>query len=199
MGLIPGWGRSSGGGCGNPLHCSCQGNPMDRGAWQATVHRVTKSGTQLKWLSTHVSEILINFHWMKVSIPLASGCHQHPYSCIGEAEILLKWGRNSSLLHTQREAVNLMWQIQNGIPGICIVMSFLVDSNASYNCHFETLGSGGSFQMGEHLEGLPSCLWVIPLGPDQFSDEHPSTSMPQWASLSLQSPLAIHLYIFLYV
>ena len=48
-----------------------------------------------------------------------------------------------------------MWQIQNGIPGICIVMSFLVDSNASYSCHFETLGSGGSFQMGEHLEGLP--------------------------------------------
>ena len=33
---------------GNPLQYSCLENPMDRGAWQATVHRVTKSQTQLK-------------------------------------------------------------------------------------------------------------------------------------------------------
>ena len=41
--LIPGLGRSSGGGHGNPLQYSCLGNPMDREAWQATVPRVTKS------------------------------------------------------------------------------------------------------------------------------------------------------------
>ena len=45
--LIPGSGRSSGGGHGNPLQCSCLENPMDRGAWQVTVHRVAKSQTQL--------------------------------------------------------------------------------------------------------------------------------------------------------
>ena len=45
MGSIPGWGRSSGGGNGNPLQYSCLENPMDRGAWQATVLRVTKSQT----------------------------------------------------------------------------------------------------------------------------------------------------------
>ena len=39
MGSIPGLGRSPGGGHGNPLQCSCLENPMDRGAWQATVHR----------------------------------------------------------------------------------------------------------------------------------------------------------------
>ena len=50
-GSIPGWGRSPGGGHGNPLPYSCLENPMDRGAWWATVHRVTKSQTQLKWLS----------------------------------------------------------------------------------------------------------------------------------------------------
>ena len=44
---IPGWGRSLGGGHGNPLQYSCLGNPMDRGAWQATVHRTTKSWTEL--------------------------------------------------------------------------------------------------------------------------------------------------------
>ena len=42
-GSIPGSGRSPGGGHGNPLEYSCLDNPMDRGAWQATVHGVTKS------------------------------------------------------------------------------------------------------------------------------------------------------------
>ena len=42
MGLIPGSGRSPGGGQGNPLQHSCLENPMDRGAWRATVHEVAK-------------------------------------------------------------------------------------------------------------------------------------------------------------
>ena len=42
VGSIPGWGRSPGGGHGNPLQYSCLENPMDRGAWCATVHRVAK-------------------------------------------------------------------------------------------------------------------------------------------------------------
>ena len=45
VGLIPGLGRSPGGGHGNPLQYSCLGNPMDRGAWQATVCGVAKSQT----------------------------------------------------------------------------------------------------------------------------------------------------------
>ena len=44
---IPGLGKSPGEGNGNPLQCSCLENPMDPGAWQATVHGVTKSQTQL--------------------------------------------------------------------------------------------------------------------------------------------------------
>ena len=40
--LIPGWGRSSGEGNGNPLQYSSLGNPIDRGAWRAAVHRVAK-------------------------------------------------------------------------------------------------------------------------------------------------------------
>ena len=43
--LIPGWGRSPGGGHVSPLQYSCLENPMDRGAWQATVHRVAQSWT----------------------------------------------------------------------------------------------------------------------------------------------------------
>ena len=44
---IPGLGRSPGEGNGNPLQYSCLENSMDRGAWRATVHGVTKSGTRL--------------------------------------------------------------------------------------------------------------------------------------------------------
>ena len=43
MGSIPRSGRSLGEGNGNPRQCSCLGNPMDRGAWWATVHRVPKT------------------------------------------------------------------------------------------------------------------------------------------------------------
>ena len=49
-GSIPGLGRSSGVGNGNPLQCSCLENSMDRGIWWATVHGVTQSQSQL---STH--------------------------------------------------------------------------------------------------------------------------------------------------
>ena len=42
-GLISGLGRSPGGGHGNPLQCSCLENPMYRGAWWTTVHKVAKS------------------------------------------------------------------------------------------------------------------------------------------------------------
>ena len=45
-GLIPGSGRSPGGGHGNPLQYCCLENPMDRGTWQASVHGVTKSWTR---------------------------------------------------------------------------------------------------------------------------------------------------------
>ena len=52
-GSIPGSRRGSAGGHGNPLQYSCLENPMVLGAWWATVHRVAKSQTQLKRLSTH--------------------------------------------------------------------------------------------------------------------------------------------------
>ena len=53
LGSILGLGRSPGGGYGNSLQYSCLENPMDRGAWQAMVHWVTKNQTWLKQLSMH--------------------------------------------------------------------------------------------------------------------------------------------------
>ena len=58
-GLIPGSGRSHGGGHVNPLQYTCLENPMDRGAWWATVHGFAQNLTQLKLLSMHT-------HFLKV-------------------------------------------------------------------------------------------------------------------------------------
>ena len=72
-GLIPGSGRSLGGGHNKPLQYSClEKNPRDSGAWGAKVHRVAKSQTRLKRLSTHAlrSELLLS---RQVPVPNISG------------------------------------------------------------------------------------------------------------------------------
>ena len=56
-GSIPGSNRSPGGGNGNPLQHSCLENSMDRGAWRATVHGVTKS-----W-ATNTFDFILNYWW----------------------------------------------------------------------------------------------------------------------------------------
>jgi len=58
-GLILGSSRFPAGGHGNPLQYSCLENPIDRGAWQATVHGVAQSWTRLKQLSTHTCRTTI--------------------------------------------------------------------------------------------------------------------------------------------
>ena len=67
-GWIPGWGRSLGGGLGNPLQYSCLENPMDKGAGWATVLGVAKSQTPLKPLSRQ-AQSKGSVWWL----PLASG------------------------------------------------------------------------------------------------------------------------------
>ena len=57
VGSIPGSGRSPGGGHGRSLQYSCLEVPKDRAAWWAKVHKVTKSQTQMKWLSTIIPSL----------------------------------------------------------------------------------------------------------------------------------------------
>ena len=55
VGSVSGSGRSPGGGNDNPLQYFCPENPMDRGGWQATVHKISKSWTRLSdWTYTHI-------------------------------------------------------------------------------------------------------------------------------------------------
>ena len=96
-GSIPGSGRSPGEENGNPLQYSCLENPVDRGAWQAAVHGVTKSWTQLKqltlththththtqmvfrvklldfWLDTEV-KVVVDYLWIIIQYDFGNAC-----------------------------------------------------------------------------------------------------------------------------
>ena len=64
-GSIPRLGRSPGEGNGNPLQYSCLKNPMDRGAWRATVHGVAKSRTPLRdFTHSHIPQILMDHTYL---------------------------------------------------------------------------------------------------------------------------------------
>ena len=70
MGSIPGSGRSPGEGNGNPLQYSCLESPMDRGAWRATVHGLTKESdmTERVTLRQNLESLVIN-HWAVIHLP----------------------------------------------------------------------------------------------------------------------------------
>ena len=69
--LISGSGKSPGGGHGNPLQYSCLENPMDRGAWWATVHGVVKSWPRLKQFRMQALGVL---EWVGRGILICLGC-----------------------------------------------------------------------------------------------------------------------------
>ena len=81
-GLIPGLGRSPGGG-DNPLQYSCLGNPIDRGAWWATVHGVSRSQTGLKdWVQACIFYVLGATYLLSAESKLQNwvrGFHQDVY------------------------------------------------------------------------------------------------------------------------
>ena len=72
---IPGWGRSPGGGHGNPLQYSCLENPMDREAQWPTVHRFAQTRTRLKRLGTHSARSAFNQAW-GMRLPRQSWSHR---------------------------------------------------------------------------------------------------------------------------
>ena len=75
-GSIPGSGRSPGEGNANALHPSCLEIPMDRGAWQATIHKVARVGHDLGTTSTIELNYSIRFPYNLSRMPLAYKAHQ---------------------------------------------------------------------------------------------------------------------------
>ena len=77
VGLIPGSGRNPGEGNGNPLQHSCLGNPMDRGAWRATIHRVTKESDTTEQLnSNHIQAQAVSWR-MKLCLAVSFPAHKN--------------------------------------------------------------------------------------------------------------------------
>ena len=80
VGSIPGLGRSAGERHGNPIWYSCLENSTDKGVWRATVHRVAKSWTRLKRLSTHAcTSFVIGFQtWASPALQVDSSLSEPP-------------------------------------------------------------------------------------------------------------------------
>ena len=105
-GSIPSSERSPRGGHGYPLHYSWLENPMDRGTWQATVPRVTKSWKQLKWLGMHAHgfcHILRSKETFNCYIPIRLGLKK-----VLQYQMLVKNMEQLELFYT------LLVRMQNG-------------------------------------------------------------------------------------
>ena len=117
---IPGLERSPGEGNGYPLQYSCLKNSMDRGAWQATVHGVTKESDMIEWL-THsgLGRQILN-HWTtwEESVPLfLDSFSSYPLSNPGPLAPLSEFILNPATLST---AINmsgpLLWTTASLLP-----------------------------------------------------------------------------------
>ena len=102
-GLVPGSGRSPGEGHGNPFQYSSLENPMDRGAWWATVHRVAQSRTQLK---INLARAFSGPHFVQ----LFDLCHLYPnHSLIIAVGIISNSERLSNLLLVSLAVSMYIW------------------------------------------------------------------------------------------
>ena len=114
VGLIPEFRQSLGGSHGNPLQYSCLENPMDRGAWWPTVHGITKSQTQLKWLSTQtlfaissVSSVYLSLLiFLPIILILACGSSSSAFCIMFSACNLNKQGDNIQPCYTPLPILN---------------------------------------------------------------------------------------------
>ena len=86
MGLIPRLGRSPGERHDNPLRYSYLENPMDRGAWWATVHRIAKRRTRLKQLSMHDSEMEAALSFPHLHLQTGESSHCIPLKPLNRQE-----------------------------------------------------------------------------------------------------------------
>ena len=104
---IPRWVRSPREGDGHPLQYSCLENPTDRGTWRATVHGVTKSQTQLKWLSMHAPWFPFNHSppdRLQASALLSTRKSWKFLSLAHRACLDIRWGT----MHREGPAINVV-------------------------------------------------------------------------------------------
>jgi len=109
MSSISGLRRSSGEGDGNPLQYSCLGNPMERGAWWATVHRVTKSRTWLSnWTTTNNNKTFHKYHHLKILTIFFKGSES---LSLGKEDFSLRFLK---LLYGFKVFIRYLWEAGEG-------------------------------------------------------------------------------------
>ena len=125
VGSIPGSGRFPGGGHGNPLQYSCLVNPMDRGAWWATVHRVAKSWTWLKRLTMHAYfYVFINMWIWRITNTMMYSINTRLQKLQLIMVLLVSWIRYSSTSFASRLENNV--QTKSFLFGhCCFVLGFV--------------------------------------------------------------------------
>ena len=105
LGSIPGWGRFPGEGNGNPLQYSCLENPMDGGAWWATVHRVARSQKRLSnFTSLQVRIPRLKSKFLPIFLSFVYSDFMRKLLSAAEFEIEYFWFSNSVML--SKEKVN---------------------------------------------------------------------------------------------
>ena len=107
VGSIPGSGRCPGGGRGNPLQCSCLENPMDRGAWRATVHRVTVTHDWSDLAHTCPCLSSARQHWLLLSACLSLPGLCPLICCFSSAETSYQWG----IRIISRLRISRLWRV----------------------------------------------------------------------------------------
>ena len=106
-GSVPGLGRSPGGGHGNRLQYSCLENPTVRGAWWATVRRITKSWTQLKRLNLHTQTDLKHLLMNITSVDIQMAFMTCDETCLTGWDSAVTWVNNSLLWYLMRRVDSL--------------------------------------------------------------------------------------------
>ena len=97
---IPGWGRTLGKGNGNTLQYSCLGNPMDRGAWWATVHGIAKSWTRLNDWTTALLGVKQGRHISTTLLMAGTTLKKLGYKTqVRGKQWILLWNRKPNSLH----------------------------------------------------------------------------------------------------
>ena len=136
----PWLGKIPGGGNGNPPQYSCLENPVNRGSWKVTVHRITKSQTPLKWLTMpHTSSLNFSFFvWISLSdfVKLSF----YIFLCVNICSSLsfLQTAILNSLWGKSQISLSLGSTVRRLLCSLCRVM-FLWFSKFLYICFFDPL------------------------------------------------------------
>ena len=173
-GPIPESGKSPGGGHSNPFQYSCLENPMDREAWWATVHGVSKSQTQMKWLSMQTLQAWLHIrsrklHNLNVKWSPTGWC-LHLCSIVQKAQMLfLQAAKTSSL----KDMMDFWFSITLSVPPFWITVH---RSGFDFCCLFVCL-----FTITFYFCFHELIHWII-LG--AVSDAYKFTNRPFLTSLS---------------